>query len=146
MRTTDRGLHPTAGIRYGASTEIALAVLGGDTTYTKYEAGWSTYQSVGRNGHVIAVRLRGGYSADELPYKERFRVGGPDSVRAYNYGAARGEKMIVGNAEYRVPLSDTLQVVAFADTGNAWRAGDAVVLSDLMTSVGFGVRCPLKVR
>lgn len=138
--TTDQSPNPTAGNRFRASTEIALEVLGGNTAYTKYEAAWSTYQKVGENGSIIAVRLLGGFSDDELPYQERFGVGGPDTVRAVSYGAALGEKMLVGNVEYRMALSDRVQAVVFADSGNAWRASDAVVLSDLMTSVGFGIR------
>lgn len=138
--TTDRPFYPTMGMRYGVSSELAGNFLGGTTQYTKYEADWSTYLKVGSNDQVVAFRLMGGISPEVLPSQESFRVGGPDSVRAYNYGAMRGDKMLIGNAEYRFKITDTVQGAVFADAGNAWAATDAVRLEDLKAAVGVGVR------
>lgn len=138
--TTDRPFYPTLGMRYGASTEVAGQFLGGDTSFIKYEGDWSTYHKVGSNDQVVALRIMGGISPGELPSQEKFRVGGPDSVRSYDYGKWRGEAMLVSNAEYRFKISENVQGVVFADAGRAWNHDDEIKLADLKAAVGLGVR------
>lgn len=138
--STDTPFYPTEGLRTRGTVEIAGKFLGGDTDFTKYQAEVSTYRKVGRNNQVLAMRLMGGFAGEPLPLQESFRVGGAETVRGYNYGAMRGDKMLVGNAEYRFRLSDAVQGVVFADLGQAWSHNEGMALSELRSAVGLGVR------
>lgn len=138
--TTDYVHYPTSGVRFTLATELARTFWGGDTHFTKYEAQWSTYHKVGSNDQVLALRLMGGFAREPLPAQELFRAGGADRVRSYDYSALLGEKMLVGNAEYRFKISDNVQGVVFADVGNAWDKDASVSLSDLKSAVGIGIR------
>lgn len=138
--TTNNLMYPTEGLRYGASSELARTIWGGSTHFTKYEGNVSTYYKVGSNDQVVALRLMGGFAVDELPPQDRFHVGGADTVRGYDYGYLQGDKMLVGNAEYRFKISDAVQGVVFADTGSAWSLKDAIELDDLKSAVGIGIR------
>src|SRR5690606_39734687 len=77
---------------------------------------------------------------NNLPEHERFRVGGAETVRGYDYGEFLGDRMLVFNAEYRFPITDAVQGVVFADAGRAFKAGDSISLSGLKLGYGVGVR------
>jgi outer membrane protein insertion porin family len=51
-----------------------------------------------------------------------------------------GDKMLVGNVEYRFKISDAVHGVVFVDTGAAWDAADKWDLNDLQSAFGLGVR------
>lgn len=138
--TTNQPFYPTSGLRYNISAENAGNFLGGDLDFTKYRGSISTYLRVGSNDQVIALRLMGGMSANGLPSSEVFRVGGADSVRGYGYGQMQGDTQLVANAEYRFHISDLVQGVVFADTGQAWQHDEPIDLSQLRTAYGIGVR------
>lgn len=81
----------------GGSSTLALRVLGG---------------YAGRNG-------RGG----QVPLPEQFWIGGFDLLRGYDLYQFRGERLLLGSAEARVPLSGGLQGVLFLDAGSVWSRG-----------------------
>jgi len=137
--TTDDRFSPTRGIRTGLSAEFAGGFLGGDTAFTKYEADLSNYIKVGSSGQTLALRAMYG-TGNNLPEHERFRVGGAETVRGYDYGEFLGDRMLVFNAEYRFPITDAVQGVVFADAGRAFKAGDSISLSGLKLGYGVGVR------
>ncbi|MBO8142166.1 MAG: BamA/TamA family outer membrane protein [Firmicutes bacterium] len=137
--TTDHPFSPTQGFRGGVSVEMAGGFLGGDTVFTKYKADVSNYTQVGSSGQTVAVRLMYG-QGHRLPDQEKFRVGGAETVRGYDYGAFVGDRMMVLNAEYRFPIVDAVQGVVFADVGRAFREDEAIHLGDLKSAVGVGVR------
>jgi len=137
--TTDDRFSPTRGIRTGLSAEFAGGFLGGDTAFTKYEADLSNYIKVGSSGQTLALRAMYG-TGNNLPEHERFRVGGAETVRGYDYGEFLGDRMLVFNAEYRFPITDAVQGVVFADAGRAFKAGDSISLSGLKIGYGVGVR------
>lgn len=138
--SSDSPFYPTRGLRYNASTELARKIWNGTTHFTKYEGQVSTYRKVGSNDQVIALRLMGGFAHEALPETERFNVGGADTVRGYDYAHMQGDKMLVGNAEYRFKISDTVHGVVFADTGAAWGVAEQISLDKLSKSVGLGLR------
>lgn len=49
----------------------------------------------------IFTRLRGALTAGSAPLLKRFQVGGPDSVRAYDYAMAEGDGGVDATAEFR---------------------------------------------
>lgn len=137
--TTDHLYYPTTGVRYDFSAEMAGAFLGGDSRFTKYTASASKFVKVGRNNQTLAFRVMTGIGAGEIPFAEEFRIGGAETVRGYRYGQMRGDRMLVAQAEYRFPISQTIHGVLFVDAGNAWKGG-SVNLGDLKAGAGVGIR------
>lgn len=138
--SSDSRFYPTRGLRYSVSTELARPIWNGTQDFTKYEGQISTYRKVGSNDQVIALRLMGGLAQEKLPPQEVFRIGGADTVRGYGYDHMQGDKMLVGNVEYRFKISEAVQGVVFADTGAAWGVEEEVNLSKLDSAVGLGLR------
>ena len=90
---------------------------------------------------------------EDLPASERFFAGGDTTIRGYaldtvgtpktisERGFPRGGNgVIVLNAELRIPLWQDVGAAVFTDAGNVFERATDVVLSELRSSVGFGVR------
>ncbi len=111
-----------------------------------------------------AFRLMGGVSLgqDALP----FWLGGPSTLRGYNYDEIVGYNMLLFNTELRIPFIDHLKLsfplplelrhirgVIFLDMGNAWDPYQAfhpftfrdglLQLKDLRGDAGVGIRIGL---
>jgi hypothetical protein len=112
----------------------------------------------------FAVRLMSGLSGgeDAIP----FWLGGPNTIRGHEYYSMIGTRMVMLNAELRVPFLDYLKLsfplpielgavqgVMFMDLGNAWNAdetfspfesgGHLFRLNDLKGGIGVGMRLSL---
>src|SRR5690606_22262694 len=137
--TTDHWLNPSRGIRSRLSAELGGGMLGGDFHFTKYEGEYSRYFQVGSQKQAIALRALGGWGLGHIQEaEEQFRVGGATTVRGYPTNFMEGDRMLVFNAEYRFPLSDTVQGVVFGDAGEAWWTNEGS--QGLKKSFGVGVR------
>lgn len=135
--------------------EKAWEVLGGEYDFTKY---WATVKyyvpvtgigdifdlSLGTedNPTIFASRIRAGFSSGTIPFVELYEVGGSKTLRGYEDDYRKGDEMILGNFEIRVPIDDNFKAVVFYDTGNAWNSNDGedFSFSDLYDSYGFGIR------
>jgi len=137
--TTDHLFYPTLGYRLSLSVETAGKFLGGDTEFTKYQTSFSRFFKAGRNNQTWAFRTIAGIGQGTLPLSEEFRVGGSETVRGYRFGEFRGDRMFVVQAEYRIPINQTIQGVIFVDAGNAWQ-GTGIDLGDLKAGYGIGIR------
>jgi outer membrane protein insertion porin family len=135
--------------------EYAGGIFGGDSAFNKYQFGSTLYLPVmWKTVFVINTELGyvQGRSGGELPLYEKFRLGGIDSVRGYEWGSISpldpqtydelgGDMKWVYKLEYRVPLvkDQGMTGLIFFDTGNAfnksqsWKKGAGM-------SVGFGIR------
>ncbi len=91
---------------------------------------------------LFAARIIAGTSSGEVPYEEMYTVGGDTTLRGYDDDRYRGEDMLLGNFELRIPMDKNFTLVAFYDIGRAWRdgTGDSSFGSDMGSSPGFGVR------
>lgn len=107
----------------------------------------------------LAFRLA--FAASEGTDSRAFFIGGPSTLRGYDYLAAEGTRMALLSLEYRLPLIDALIIgfpgrwglgniggKVFFDAGAAWKKGDLAVfrndvggvqLRDALADVGFGV-------
>jgi outer membrane protein insertion porin family len=107
----------------------------------------------------LAFRLT--FAGSEGKDPRTFFIGGPSTLRGYDYLAFDGSRMALASVEYRFPLIDALIVgwpgrwglgniggKVFFDTGAAWRKDDlhalrsdvnGIQLGDLRGDVGFGV-------
>lgn len=154
VRDTKRGediiFHPTAGHKIELSNEFAGSFLGGDIDFYKptFEGSWyipSFWKFVlvlhTKLGLVTNLAKNG-----EIPDYEKFRIGGPYSVRGYKDRSiypkvGGGNSMFIGNVEYRFPIGEGLFGCLFADVGNSWEeTSDITSFSNLKYGLGLGIR------
>lgn len=155
--TRDNVFNPTYGLYGNFSLEKAGGFLGGDYDFTKYNLTLSTYFSTKiREGvinigsikniadkisqGVLAFRVKGGFANSVLPSFAKYKVGGMNTVRGYDSGEFSGDKSLVFNAEYRLPLAKNFQAVLFTDWGQAWNYEESINLADLKFGKGMGIR------
>ena len=91
-----------------------------------------------------------GLGGEELPFYERFRLGGPHSIRGYeDYSVGPqdefgqnlgGNKSVELAAELQIPIAQPLKLIFFVDAGDAWSKEDTIDLRTLRPSTGFEVR------
>lgn len=138
--TTNDPFNPTSGGVDLISIEYAGQILGGNANFTKYNFDIRRFYPGFKYNHAWGLRLKTGLGEGELPELEKYRLGGSEALRGYEYGTFSGKDMLLLNAEYRFPIADRFTGVLFADGGNAWESHDQVRLDDLHYSLGAGVR------
>ena len=143
--------HPTRGLLGNASWEWVGDVFGGDFHYEKGVLDLRRYHKLTR-GYHFDVRLVGGLMRqasrstmgldlsgfEAIPFQERFFLGGLGTMRATGFKSLTGDRMFLGNAEVRVEVLRDLQVVVFADVGDAWI--DDTGKMKLKTDAGIGLQ------
>lgn len=108
----------------GRRTEIAVSrddsLFGSDFSLTRYSLDWHEFLSLPRlPHHSLAIRLFGGLAVGDRLDQRAFRIGGdppPDllqgidseflPLRGYPTNTLRGQKALLGSAEYRFPLME----------------------------------------
>jgi outer membrane protein insertion porin family len=139
---------------YLASVKYAGSFLGGDVDMIKPRFELIRYipvfgrQSLGLHLEYSFIKPIKGVT--EVPFWERYFLGGERSIRGYeiytigprgesgvNEG---GEKSLVFNAEYIIPLSGPLYTILFFDAGNAIPKDQQFSLDNLYTSAGIEMR------
>ena len=121
----------------GQRTELDVQYVTGDRTYYKMEGKSAWYFKGLAKGHVlelvgkigVAERLSGG----DIPFFDRYYLGGQYSLRGYDYRAVGprdvtldgqsyepigGDTYWLASAEYSVPIIDRLRFAVFYDIGN----------------------------
>ncbi|MBC7362439.1 MAG: outer membrane protein assembly factor BamA [Candidatus Aminicenantes bacterium] len=151
--TIDSPLTPSRGTMYTASIKYAGSFLGGDVHLVRPRVEFSRYQPFISN-HVLGfhieymiVKPTGNH---QVPYWERFFLGGEQSVRGYDFYTIGprdsngvligGEKSLVANFEYIIPFGGPLYGILFYDMGNALLSSQKFNLKDMYTSAGLEVR------
>jgi translocation and assembly module TamA len=153
---SDNLLDPTEGARLsGAFTPYAGQANGSPAAFSKFEAAGSTYISFGKRPDVtLAFRGRYGLMLAQdtldVPGSLRFYAGGGGSIRGYGYqlvgplDAANdplgGRSVLEGSTEARYRLTETLGLVAFVDTGNAYATATPQPSKGLQWGAGVGIR------
>ena len=118
--TRDIQADPKRGSFRDLSVEIAGGPLGGASDYNLYSAEQRRFIPRRGGKDVIALRLMLGSSSGGLPLFDSFSVGGATTLRGYEQDRFRGERMVLGNLEYRYRMNDSLQIVGFVDAGDAF--------------------------
>jgi len=139
------------------NVEKALELFGGERDYTKYWLEGRYYLPINLekmpfdlpagdpdNPPLFAARMRVGFSSGEIPYSERYLVGGGTTLRGYEEDEFDGHEMFLTNLELRIPFEKAFSFVVFYDMGMAWNKNNETMnsfnLGDLKDSYGFGVR------
>ena len=121
------------------SYSVEQSGLGGDFTFTKFAVDYRYYyRQHGEN--VIAMELGAGYANGDMPLSQRFSMGGADTLRGYKDDQFRGNSMLRGTVEYRIPIVKKVQGVLFVDSGYAWDKRYDEKNFDLgLIKVGYGI-------
>ncbi len=150
---------PRDGWRAIALAEVSHHGLGSGMDFVNYYADLRHYWPMTKRSN-LALRLMGGLSTGaEAQY---FELGGPYTIRGYDYNQLYGTRMAMGSLEMRVPFVDRVQMAIppisfsgirgalFLDAGAAWsddRAFQAfqdspglLRLKDLRAGMGTGIR------
>jgi len=137
-RVRDEAFNPFQGSYSYISTETTGGpILAGDLTFTRYGGEWRGYLRKGTfwKSLIIAYRLRARFGENLPPY-EKFRAGGMETLRGYSQNEFRGEKLLLGNLELRLPLSKDFLGSLFLDVGKIYDEDYSIVKSGW----GFGMR------
>jgi Tol biopolymer transport system component len=146
---------PISGSRYRYSFDVAL----GDIKHWTAILDHREYLNI-RRRYALAFRLIGGISNGRDP--QIFRIGGPYTLRGYDFGELEGTRVGLMNLEFRFPLIEHLRLgwplplafrgirgSLFFDVGAAWDDTDSFKafgrdprgrwrLDNLQAAYGFG--------
>jgi outer membrane protein assembly complex protein YaeT len=148
-------LAPTSGYSLFASVETASQWLGGSVDFQKLEMG-GTYHFSLSESTIFHGGIRGGTiftsgtAADNIPFNERYFIGGENSVRGYLEGGATpldangdeigAESYVLANLELEQRIFSQFSIVAFVDAVTNSRSGFWGDGSETLYSVGLGIR------
>lgn len=140
----DNYFNASKGRRISFAAQWGGHGLGGDYDFYKFTAEGRFYKALG-NGHILALRLMGGYIDGEVSYGNLFDLGGSDTLRGYEDDQFKGKKMYAATLEYRFPIAKKVQGVLFTDAGSTWGIDEGKIPwytddDSLNWSVGVGIR------
>ncbi len=166
--TRDDSIEPTRGTLSGLDVELAARRIGSEVGFFKTFLQGFSFRRLPGSPAVLALGARVGLSTgfprpvpragqtiivDDIPASERFYAGGDTTVRGFVYerlgtpetidpsGFPKGGNgLVVLNSELRFPLHGVLGAVMFVDAGNVYRTVSEMDLTEIRTSVGFGLR------
>ena len=151
----DSALVPNRGVLQRVNSAVSAA---GDARYIRANYQIQQYTPLSKK-YTLALNADLGWgqglSGRPYPLFKNYFVGGLGSVRGYQQSTLGpsnttntiflgGSKKIVMNAEVLAPFPGagndrTLRLFGFADTGRAFDVNEKISLSDLRSSVGFGL-------
>jgi hypothetical protein len=148
-------ISPEGGIAAGAAVELARRSLGGDGNAELYRTDARVFLPLGPRHGVLALRGSGAATRGDPVVRRTLRLGGHEGeggvlsfeedasslLRGFPADSFFGTSLLLGNAEYRLPLAyiergvgtwplflRAVHVTGFVDAGQAWtgrfRAGD----------------------
>ena len=165
----DDPLNPRSGFLLGTDLKYAFPIFAADAHYFKVLTQAGLYRPYGKTRFAFSVRggviwnyapcpddlVAAGTCAPNLivPVSERFFAGGTSTHRAFtrdNLGTypetlnsdgvgIGGTVLLIGNAEWRVPVTGGFEVALFVDAGNTWADPKNVNLGEIRTGAGIGL-------
>jgi hypothetical protein len=112
--------------------------------FQRFAADARAFVPLGSPQRVLALRAR--VSADRpadgqaVPFYFQETLGGGHDLRAFRTFRFRGEKVVVGHAEYRWEAWPAVELAAFVDAGRVFAPGEALSIEELEHDWGFGIR------
>ena len=137
-------LNPRKGIRAVAGWQQYFDIVHGDFSFGRLSADAEGYIPFWNKKRVIAL-----HAGTELSYHRNDQVvpfylqptlGGPDDNRGFRRYRFYDDNVIRLNAEYRWEVTSGFNLAAFADAGKVFNKPGQISLSNLESSVGFGLR------
>jgi Tol biopolymer transport system component len=127
----DNTVYGITGPISGGRNYLSVDVAFGDLRNTRWILDRRNYWNI-RQRYAFALRTVGATSNGNDP--NIFRIGGPFTIRGYDYGELSGRNVGLVNLEFRFPLIETLQLgwplplglrgirgALFFDAASAWR-------------------------
>lgn len=133
---TREGRFPRAGLYASVLAERALS---GDFRFTRV-VGEAHYYIPLRHEQTLVLRKVAGVASDDAPLSELFWIGGYDLLRGYAQDEFRGNRLVIGSAEYLFPVLEAVQAAVFVDVGTVWSRGTALADVPVRAGVGAGLR------
>jgi outer membrane protein assembly complex protein YaeT len=152
---------PTSGYLLDYEGTLASEVLGGEVSFGKLNAQATWYLPFRKPtperplvpflvlNHKAGVILPFG-GTTEIPVQERFFLGGPDSVRSFQFDGmpprdedgtpTGGLAYLLGNAEVQWPVWRNIFAVGFVDVGNLATSVEDFMMENTRVAVGLGGR------
>lgn len=151
--TVDSPLTPSRGTMFLASAKFAGGILGGEIHLIKPRFEFSHYQPFIKNtrfGLHLEYSFVHPTRDEDVPFWERFYLGGERSIRGYNIYTIGprseqgtnigGSKSFVLNTEYIIPMGGPIFSILFFDAGNALTLEEKLALDNLYFSTGLELR------
>jgi outer membrane protein assembly factor BamA len=150
----DHFLYPSAGYHLFGEYQIASEWLGGDVDFQKLEGGLSYHHPLTQSlvlhfGARAGAIVASGDSSEEIPFVERFFLGGENTLRGYREGQASpldahgkeigAEGYLLTNVELEQRVFTDLSLVLFYD-GVSVARDDVFDESEFLYSIGIGAR------
>ena len=153
----------TAFTRNGFKTSLGTEVFvpGSDLEYYKVTFRTDSFFEINRERDIV-LRLKGityygqGYGGTKgLPFYDKFKMGGPKSVRGYRKNSLSpldstgkplgGDFAVAGTSEiiFRPPFElpiDNLRTAFYADFGAAFKDYDSADMGDIKGSIGLSIK------
>lgn len=104
---TDNTLYGSTGPIGGGRDRLSAQVGIGDLSFTTAMMDFRRYLNVYQR-YALATRFLGASSVGRDP--QYFRIGGPYTIRGYDFGEFRGTKALIANVEFRFPLIENLSL------------------------------------
>lgn len=151
--TIDSPLTPSRGTMYTVAFRYAGSFLGGGVHLYRPRFEFARYQPLFAR-HVLGLHVEYQFirplDNHEVPYWERFFLGGEQSIRGYEYFTIGprdekniligGTKSLVANVEYIIPLGGPLYAILFYDVGNALQKSEKFNPKNMYSSAGLEMR------
>lgn len=157
--TRDNVFDTNRGSKQSLSIKIAGGPFGGNTHFYKPTLIMSkfipTFWKFVFGFHSRISYVQEFSPSEEVPYYEKYYLGGADTVRGYDFAEIgppeKGKIIFVSNVEYKFPIvqekgRSILSAAIFADMGGLWRNKHEISMKigsderQLKTGVGFGLR------
>ena len=144
---------PTKGTYSRYYFEYAGKVFGGDNSFYKTGFSWSFYKPLKKNlvfDFRSEINYAHGLDGQSLPFYERFRMGGPRSIRGYEDNSIGpwdeysqnlgGNKSLLLSTELLIPIAGPLKTVLFIDAGDVYAKNESMDIRTLRPSTGVEIR------
>jgi outer membrane protein assembly factor BamA len=141
LDTLDDLAWPEHGRRLEVSGEWSLGSLGAEREHWRALAEFRAGRPLGKRV-VAQVDALAGFSGDDLPVYDWYRLGGVDLLPGYRHEELKGAQALAGAVSLRYRLAGQLRVLVRGGAGNVFaRTGD-ITMDGLRWGVGFGLYHP----
>jgi len=137
---------PLERLIVGASDAVSRQARDGVSQRIHHTTEGFVYIKTGAT-QVLAIHGMANFAWRERP-SYQVLLGGDNGLRGYRYFSLSGDRMVLGNIEYRfyVPVeifSVRIGGAAFFDCGNVWRPDEKIDLTQMKSDFGIGLRLGL---
>ncbi len=148
--TRDHNTFPRSGLLFKGSYETASPSYGGDIDFRKTSLSGQAVLALG-GGHTLSVDVSAGFGSGDLPYQERFGIGGADSLLGFPLPGYYRREFVGANelgasatyrwmmAEYHLKAVKAVYLVLSGGAANVWDRRDDLSPRDLRKGAGLGL-------